>query len=170
MATLAPQPLTPVRGTVFAILAVLVFLVAAFLVWTPHLVFVVIAGWVTGFGLVWVYARGAGAPVTPRASGVVVGASFAAAMAVAVTGSAGAKLRELADQFDLGLLDLIGDRYLAALVMPALRDDDALMLGLLSLAVVAAAALVGIFQALAYMRSRVAPTTPVAVHASHLPS
>ena len=171
MAALKPQPLTAARGRSFATLAVVISLAVAFFLWVPHLVFVVIAGWVTGFGLVWLYARGAGAPVTPRATGVVVGSSFAAALGVAVAGCVGALLRRLSDEFGLGFGDLVGDQYRVALVMPALRDADTMMFGIVSLALVAPAALVGIFQALAYMRNRVVEAAPAgAQHASRLPS
>lgn len=155
------------RGALYALAGLAGAVVVSFFVWIPQMPISVVLGWVAGVLLVWLYARGAGAPRGRAANAAVIAGALAGVLVISLSGELGFLLRSIAHEYDLAVTDLVLDfdtwRYV---LVPILITPEPWLLAHVGGVIFAAAALIGLFQTLAYTKRRDAKTRDAAASAA----
>jgi hypothetical protein len=140
------------RGAAFAVLGWIVCSLVAFWLWIPFVVSAVIGGWVTAAVLVWLCARGAGAPRGAVRYASVVGGVLLASFAVTGAGAIGYIARQFAHELEVPITDVLSAvggcdclPWVAEYLAPYLAFAAILAM---------AASIIGLFQTLTFVRRR----------------
>ena len=143
------------RGALYALVGVVGATAVSFFVWLPQMPVSIVLGWVAGAGLVWLYARGAGAPQGRGARAALVTGAFAGALVIALGGEFGYLLRAVASELDLALIGLVLDVGLwSDVLIPTLLWPESWLYAHVGGILFAVAAAIGLFQAFAYTKRR----------------
>ena len=141
------------RGALYALAGLAAAILVSFFLWLPQMPFSVVLGWCAGILLVWLYARGAGAPQGRAAHAAVIVGAFAGVLIVSLGGELGYVLRTVAGELDLALGDLVFDfeNWRDVLIPTFLAPETWLILNI-GCVIFAVSAMIGLFQTLFYTR------------------